>query len=116
MSRPDLPSHEFSAHLNREKEFTGSYLVSKEEWLEACKHDPFLLKIEDYIQQDKAFIANCFTELKQLMKPVLLMRNRVKNMRNRIASRKRQYKHFAKLLRKRMAREKMIALRKETNL
>lgn len=113
---PELPTPEFDARLSGPREFDGSKLVSKEEWLEAQKHDPYLQKIEMYRDQDRAYICELYKQLYALMKPVYETRRKIKGARKRIDARVRQHKHFAKLLRKRLAWEKMKALRKEIGL
>ena len=109
---PEAPSPEFDAKIRGPREFDGSKLVSKEEWEIGQKNDEYLQKILDYREQDRAYIIALYRELEQLMKPVRKVRSRIKTARNRIDARTRQYKHFAKLLRKRMATEKMKQLRK----
>lgn len=95
------------------RQFNGSYLISKEEWKETAKFDPYLLQIVDFIEQDRAYVAQVRHEMTVQMRVIKTLRARIVAARARVDARKRQYKYFEKQLRKRMAMEKIAKLRKE---
>lgn len=98
------------------REFNGAFLISKEEIAAAAKEDAYLLKILDYIEQDRAYIMQLKHEVSEAMSPIRKLRTRIQMVRQRIEARKRQHKYFALQLRKRMAWEKIKQIRKEANI
>lgn len=107
---------EFTALIRGEREFDGSRLISKEEWEVACSQDEYLCKILEYIQQDKGLIAHLTHEIAELYKPIRVKRGKRQKLLLRIANRRKQYHHFAKMLRKKMAWEKLKEIRKDIGL
>jgi hypothetical protein len=97
-------------------EYTGAYLISKEELKKAAANDPYLLQILEHIEQDNGFIAALKGEIAEHMRTIRGIRQRMNHARARILSRRKQYDHFLKLLRKRMAFEKIRETRKQLDL
>lgn len=110
---PPPPTEYIGRITPPKQEFTGAYLIPKEEWKLAAESDTYLLQIKDFIAQDVAYIAQVQHEISELMRTVRGLRARVYSGRKRMHARQRQYKHFEKILRRRMAIEKMKKMRKE---
>lgn len=98
------------------KEFTGALLVSEEELTAAAETDPFLLKLRDYVAHDEAYLANLKEELREAQKTAKRLKAYEQRIVVRLKSRQREIKHFTKLLRKRLAWQKIKETREQIGL
>lgn len=90
--------------------------VSEEELIEAAKSEKYLLLLADMIDKDKAYLAEVHKWRRKELQPIITQtRHAILAAHRRIAARKRQIVHHKKMLKKRLAWEKIKKLREEIN-
>lgn len=113
---PPLPDVPDINGRNGERQFNGAKLISPEEMERAIEDNTYIQQVDDFIQQDKAYILKLQRDIQEAMHPVRKIRRMIARMRERIYNRGKQRKHLIKRLRVKLAYEKIAKLRKELGI